>query len=258
MCSSDLKSGQLTYADAFYTVLTEYLKTEKQVEVTLWVLQVPIFMLLAAFIFMVSSQMLDMEKNEIAVIKSRGAGRGQIFGMYLMQSLLISVIAYAVGIPLGVYICQVVGSANAFLEFVRRSALPVEVTKEALTYAGLASVLSICAMVLPAVRHSKTSIVNHKQRKHRSTAPLWQKLFLDVILLGVALYGLYTFSGQKDMLASRVLEGASLDPILFLSSSMFMVGAGLLAVRLAPAIVWLVYRPFKKLWSPALDRKSVV
>ncbi len=252
MLSDHSKSGQLTYADAFYTVLTEYLKTEKQVEVTLWVLQVPIFMLLAAFIFMVSSQMLDMEKNEIAVIKSRGAGRGQIFGMYLMQSLLISVIAYAVGIPLGVYICQVVGSANAFLEFVRRSALPVEVTKEALTYAGLASVLSICAMVLPAVRHSKTSIVNHKQRKHRSSAPLWQKLFLDVILLGVALYGLYTFSGQKDILASRVLEGASLDPILFLSSSMFMVGAGLLAVRLAPAIVWLVYRPFKKLWSPAL------
>lgn len=252
MLSDHSKNSQLSYNDTFQTVLSEYVKTAQQVQVTLWVLQVPIFMLLAAFIFMVSSQMLDMEKNEIAVIKSRGAGRGQIFGMYLMQSLLISGIAYIIGIPLGVYICQVVGSANAFLEFVRRSALPVEVTKEALMYAGLASVLSICAMVLPAVRHSKTSIVNHKQRKHRSSAPLWQKLFIDVILLGVAIYGLYSFGGQKDILATRVREGASLDPLLFLSSSMFMVGAGLLAVRIAPAIVWLVYRPFKKLWSPAL------
>ena len=47
-----------------------------------------------------------------------------------------------------------------------------------------------------------------------------QKLGLDVILLGVSLYGLYTFNGQKDILAARVQEGASLDPLLFLSSSM--------------------------------------
>ena len=247
------KNSSLIYADNFTTVLTAYLSTAKKVEVTLWVLQAPIFMLLAAFIFMVSSQMLDMEKNEIAVIKSRGAGRGQIFGIYLTQSVLISLIAFAAGVPLGVYLCRVIGSANAFLEFVRRSALPVEITKEALMYAGAASVLSVGAMVLPATRHSRVSIVNHKQKKHKSSdMPLWQKLGLDVILLGVALYGLYTFNGQKELLAARVQEGASLDPLLFLSSSLFMVGAGLLAVRLTPVLVWLIYRPFKALWSPAL------
>jgi len=247
------RNSTLVYTDYFASVLTEYLTAAKKVEVTLWVLQVPIFMLLAAFIFMVSSQMLDMEKNEIAVIKSRGAGRGQIFGMYLIQSVLVSLISYLAGVPLGVYLCQVVGSANAFLEFVRRSALPVEITREALAYAGAATLLSMCAMVLPATRHSKTSIVSHKQKKHKSSAmPLWQKLGLDVILLGVSLYGLYTFNGQKDILAARVQEGASLDPLLFLSSSMFMVGMGLLAVRIAPMIVWLIYRPLKRVWSPAM------
>ena len=241
------------YRDSFSGVLTEYLKTAKKVNITLWVLQAPIFMLLAAFIFMVSSQMLDMEKNEIAVIKSRGASRGQIFGMYLLQSAIISAVAYAVGVPLGAYLCQVVGSANAFLEFVRRSALPVEVNAQALLFAGAASLLSMGAMVLPATRHSRTSIVNHKQKKHRSSdMPLWQKLGLDFILLAVALYGLYSFEGQRDVLAARVQEGASLDPLLFLSSSLFMVGAGLLAVRIVPMIVWLIYRPFKNLWSPAL------
>lgn len=246
------KGSNLIYRDYFSSTLKDYLATARKVEVTLWVLQAPIFMLLAAFIFMVSSQMLDMEKNEIAVIKSRGAGKGQIFGIYLTQSLLISLIAYAVGVPMGVYLCQVVGSANAFLEFVRRSALPVEITAEALIFAGAASLLSVCAMVLPAVKHSRVSIVNHKQKKHRGNTPLWQKLGLDVIALGVALYGLYTFNGQKDALAARVQSGASLDPLLFLSSSLFMVGAGLLAVRIAPLIVWLVYRPFKKIWSPAM------
>ena len=49
-----------------------------------------------------------------------------------------------------------------------------------------------------------------------------------------------------------MLEGASLDPLLFLSSSLFMIGAGLFAVRLIPALVFVVFRLFRKWWSPAL------
>lgn len=241
------------YEDAFSAVLKDYLKNVKKVEATLWVLQVPIFILLAAFIFMVSRQMLQIEQNEIAVIKSRGAGRGQIFAIYLLQSILISLAALAAGLPLGAYLCQVLGSSNAFLEFVRRSALPIELNARALCFAGAASLLSIGAMVLPALKYSKISIVNHKRQKNRrSQTPMWQKLGLDVILLGVALYGLYNFEGQKELLAARVQEGASLDPLLFLSSSLFMIGAGLLAVRITPAIVWAVYRVLKRWWSPAL------
>lgn len=241
------------HADNFSDILESYIQTSKKVTVMLWVLQVPIFILLAAFIFMVSRQMIDMEQNEIAVIKSRGAARSQIFGIYLLQSLLISLVSFAIGIPLGVYLCQVLGSSSAFLEFVRRSALPIEINANALLFAGIASLFSVCAMVLPAVKYANISIVNHKRRKNRrSDTPLWQKLFLDVILLGIALYGLYTFNSQKDILAARVQQGASLDPLMFLSSSIFMIGAGLLAVRLMPLIVWAVYRLFRRFWSPAL------
>ncbi len=241
------------YNDNFSDIFSAYITTTQKVQVTLWVLQVPIFILLAAFIFMVSRQMLEIEQSEIAVIKSRGAGKMQIFGIYLTQSLLVSIAAFAAGIPLGMYLCQVLGSANAFLEFVRRSALPMEVTDEALLYAGAASLLSICAMVLPALRYARTGIVNAKRQKHRKNGmPLWQKLGLDVILLLVALYGLYSFNGQKEILSARVLEGASLDPLLFLSSSLFMIGCGLLAVRIVPLAVWVVYRLFRRWWSPAM------
>jgi len=240
------------FTENFTGVLQNYVRTTQKVSVTLWVLQAPVFMLLAAFIFMVSRQMLQIEQNEIAVIKSRGAGKTQIFLIYLMQSLVISLLAFVLGIPLGMYLCQVLGSANAFLEFVRRSALPLKVTPEALIYAAAASLLSICAMVLPALRYAGTGIVSHKRQKHRRNEPLWQKLGLDIILLLIALYGLYSFNGQKDMLAARVQDGASLDPLLFLSSSMFMIGCGMLAVRVVPLIVWCVYRLFRRWWSPAM------
>lgn len=242
------------YRDNFTELLEQYAKTEKKVTVTLWVLQVPVFALLAAFIFMVSRQMLDMEQGEIAVIKSRGAGKGQIFGIYFVQSLLVSLISYAAGIPLGAYICQVIGASNAFLEFVNRGALPVEIHGQALLFAGIASLFSMSAMVIPALRYAKSSIVGQKRQKNKKFAqtPLWQKLGLDFVVLAISLYGLYSYSGQKDILAVRVLEGASLDPLLFLSSSLFMIGAGLVAVRILPLLVYVIFRLFRRIWSPAL------
>ena len=53
---------------------------------------------------MVSRQMLSMEENEIAVFKSRGAGRRQILTIYLQQSLLLALAAFVLGIPLGMFI----------------------------------------------------------------------------------------------------------------------------------------------------------
>ena len=237
----------------YVNTLNDFQKTEKKVRTTMWVLQTPIFVLLAAFIFMVARQMLENEQAEIAVLKSRGAGRGQIIGAYVLQSLIVALLSLAAGLPLSMLLVQVLGSANAFLEFVSRGALKVEISREALMYAGAAALLSVLAMSLPVLRYARVSIVDQKTRKHRrSDAPLWQKLFLDVIILGVALYGLYTFNNQRDYLATQVLEGASVDPLLFLSSSLFMIGAGLMAVRLMPVIVWLIFTPFRKYWSPAL------
>ncbi|MBR3503167.1 MAG: ABC transporter permease [Clostridia bacterium] len=245
--------SNMTSNDNFQALLNEFQKTERKVRTTMWVLQAPIFVLLAAFIFMVSRQMLEMEQAEIAVLRSRGAGRGQIIMVYILQSVILSLISLAAGLPLAALLVQVLGSANAFLEFVRRSALTVELSREALLYAGAAALFSVGAMSLPVRRYAQVSIVNQKQRKHRrSEAPLWQKLFMDILALGVSLYGLYTFNNQREFLAQRVLEGASLDPLLFLSSSLFMLGAGLFAVRVLPFFVWLVFSLFKKLWSPAL------
>ncbi len=243
-----------SFSANFEKTLSDYLSMSKKVCVTMWVLQAPIFVLLAVFIFMVSRQMLDMEQNEIAVLKSRGANRRQLLTLYTLQSLILAAVAYAGGVALSPYLCQVLGSANSFLEFVRRSALDAQINSTVLLYGAAAALLSVLAMVLPVLRRSKTTIVSHKQgRNHRrSDRPLWQKLGLDVILLGVSLYGLYSFNGQKEALSQKVLEGASLDPLLFLSSSLFMIAAGLLALRVLPAVVWLVFTPFKKLWSPAL------
>ncbi len=246
-------SYSFRFTAAFENTLANYIVRANQVNTTLWVLQVPILVLLCAFIFMVSRQMLQLEQGEISILKSRGAARRQIITVYLIQSLGISLISFIIALPLSAWLCQVLGSANAFLEFVRRKALVIEFSPEVFIFGAAAAVFSICVMVFPVMRYANVSIVAHKQRKNRkSEKPFWQKIYLDFVLLGVSLYGLYSFNNQKDLLAQRVLDGASLDPLLFLCSSLFIIGAGLVALRIIPIIIWLIFTAFKRLWSPGL------
>lgn len=237
----------------FQSILEEFVPQGKKLDTTIGVLQLPIFVLLASFIFMVSRQMLEMEQNEISIYKSRGANKGQILSMYLLQSVLIGLVSLAAGIPLGIFVCKVLGASNSFLEFVKRTGLPVEICPKALLFAGGAVIFSIGTMVLPVIKYANVNIVDHKRKKNRAAKhSLWQMLCVDVILLGISLYGLYQFNERRDYLAQQVLEGASLDPLLYICSSLFMMGAALLVLRIFPWIVRLIFWLGKRWWSPAL------
>ncbi len=239
---------------ALYTSLLE----EHQVKIhkvisTLQVLQVPILVLVAAFIFMVSRQILEIEKNDIAIIKSRGASKKQILISYLIQSSLLAGAGFVLGLPLAMILCQVFGSANAFLSFVQRQALSLGLSWSVLLYGLAAVLLSIAAMVLPVFQYAKLTIVEHKRRKSgKYDKPWWQRFYVDFLLLLVSLYGLYSFSRQKDMLTQSVAQGASLDPLLFFSSSLFIIGCGLIALRVIPLILHGIYWLGKKKWNPAI------
>ena len=249
---TDKDDKYLTITTSFETLLKEHIKMKNKVGVTLWVLQAPIYVLLAAFIFMVSRQILDTEAAEIAVLKSRGVKSRQILGIYFTQSIMLNILSFAAGIPLSILLTQILGSANAFLEFVSRRALPVEVTAKPILYALIACAVSVTAMVFPVRRYMKGSIVTQKQKKNRRQRPFWRKAFLDVIALGVSLYGLYSFNSQKEILAQRIVQGELPDPLLLLCSSLFIIGAGLLAIRIIPALITVVYYLFRRIWSPAM------
>ncbi len=236
------------------TYLADFLVQAKKVRTTYLVLQVPIFVLLVLFIFMVSSRIVDNEESEIAVLNSRGAGRGQIFLIYLLQSLLISAFAGGIGLLLARPLTRLLSSANGFLEFIRRKDLRVEMNAEAFLYAGIASGISILAMLLPAMRFSGANVIQsrEKKRKYMKNAPFWHRYFLDLILLAVSLYGLYSFNSRKDQMMQQVLLGNTIDPLLYLSTAVFMAGAGLLILRLIPYVQKLIFRIGKNRWSPAL------
>ncbi len=234
----------------YLPVLTDYQLSENKVTTTLLILQFPVLALLLAFIFMISRQMLDLEQNEIALLKSRGSSKKQILLIYLLQSFILSVGSCIIGMPLGYFLCKVLGSTNGFLEFIQRKALHITINGDVFLYMLGAMVISIAFMVLPVFRDANVSIVNvkHKNRKKKN---LLQRVYIDVIMLLVSLYGLYSFTQRKEGLMTQMLEGEALDPFLFICSSLFIISASLVALRLQPLLIRLVFLIGKKRWRPA-------
>ena len=110
-----------------HRILARYNERAKQLQNMLWVLTVPVLIMLTFYIFMVSQLIIDHDENEIAVFKSRGAGKRQIFLSYLAESTIVAGVAFLAGPVLGLYICKFLGSSNGFLEFVQgRTSGPVE------------------------------------------------------------------------------------------------------------------------------------
>ncbi len=232
-------------------VLNEYGNKYSRISATLVILQVPVLIMLAAFLLMISGQMYEMERNEISVIKSRGSSRMQIFLLYLYQGLTLSVLGIAGGLPLGMLLAKLLGSTRNFLIFDFSEQLVLSFDKRALIYMLGAAGVGLMCLTLPAIRHSRVSIVNLKQQKALNKKRFWEILYLDIICIAVSSYGFYNFRRSSADMTETVLNNKAMDPLLYLSSSLMIVGFGLLFLRLQPVFLRIIYTIGKRFWRPA-------
>lgn len=243
------------FISTFASVIDRYVVREAELKLTLQILIVPILLMLVFYIFMVSQLMVRSELSLISVLESRGASRSQILTLYTLESLIIGFITFVIGPILGLWMVRIIGAANGFLEFVNRKALHAELDRQALLY-GLAAVfLFILTTLLPVFMQSRTTIVEQKRKKSRhGRPPLWQRLFLDLILLFVSLYAHRRLTAQLSLQKQTGLVGTEtdLDFLLFLSSTLFILGAGLLFLRIYPWLIRLIYWIGRRFWNPAL------
>ena len=235
-------------------IIEGYGESEAQLRTMLLVIQMPIMLMLAFYAYMISQLILEYEKNEIAVLRSRGSSRRQIVLIYLYESIIIGAVSFVLGIALGYFMCRMLGTCNGFLEFVSRTALTLEFTENVFIYAGVTVLFSILTMLIPAIGYSKTTIVEHKTSKTKKKTPLWKKMCLDLVLIFIAGYGYYGYTQQMYTMTVTGMDSNSLpiDPLLFVISTFFIVGFGLLMLRIFPYLIRFIYFIGKKFWSPVL------
>lgn len=243
--------GRLKQSLSFEATITDYLTRAGKLSGLLLLLVIPVILMIGFYVSMIAQLIMEQEKNEIAMLESRGASRSQIFSIYLGESLIIGAISYVLGIIGAYYMTMMIGASNGFMEFVNRSAMDVGIGWKTLVYGGACAVLFIIMILIPAFKASKFTIVEFKQGKGVfSRKPFWQKFYLDFVLLIVASYALFNYNKFKDVIS--LTEGGQVDYLVFFAVTFFILGISLVFMRIYPVIVDGIFRIGRRFWRPPL------
>ncbi len=236
----------------FKDILKSYKSEKKTIRVIMVAAALPLMLLILMFILMVASRIADNEKGEIAVLRSRGVKRREMILLYFIRSVFLSLLAFVPGVLLGMFFVWTGSQTNGFLVFTSKDATDYYLSSGSVITAAIGAAVSVILITLPVVRLSKNTIIDNKNETMRlSRKPLWKKFFLDIILTAVSIYLLYNYRGQTETFSAKLINGKSIDPLIMMSSAIFIFGIGLLLLRIIDILVKIIFLAGKKHWGPA-------
>ncbi|MFO7917088.1 MAG: FtsX-like permease family protein [Anaerolineae bacterium] len=206
---------------------------------------VPVIVLLLAFIGSIAIISVRYQRNEIAILMSRGGSHIQLFVLNLMTGLLHIVLGTPLGLGLGLIFAQGKSLNTGFLTFDRHTPLPLATQGIDWRLVGLALLFSLAARLIPTLRASGKTIVTYGRTRARSENPhTAARIALTLLICAVSAYAYYRIQ-QRGTLglvtwqtdAEAANDTAVNDPLVFLAPSLFIVAAGLITALLFPLLM---------------------
>jgi len=226
-----------------YDALNSYRISTRLLNVLLYAFSIPIVGLLLAFIGLVVSLAVTRQRNEIAVLRSRGATGLQILGIAALEAFLLGAVALAAGIPVSEGISRIIGATRSFLNFSVENDLRVTMTLNTLRFGLAALGVTLIAQVVPSLGAARYTIVSYKQEQSRNIKPpWWQRAWLDILLLIPAAYGAYLLQQQGSIttMGADNTGDPFENPLLFLVPALAAFALTLFILRILPYIMKLI------------------
>jgi putative ABC transport system permease protein len=226
--------------------LSRYQRGAALLTILLYAFSVPILALILTFTSLVVNLAVGRQRNEIAVLRSRGATISQVLGIAALEGLLMGGMALLIGMPVGEMIAQVIGQTQSFLNFSGQSDLRVDVTMATLRFGFIAVGLALVAQIVPTFGAARHTIVSYKQNQARSLRPpLWQRAWLDVLLLVPAVYGAYLLRQQGSIVLpvgeEQVVNNSPFqNPLLLLVPALGILALTLIFLRILPLLMTII------------------
>lgn len=229
-------SGKMTPVDA----LVSYRRSVRELRVLLAAFNVPVVGLVLAFIILIVGLAVDQRRNEIAVMRGRGATPWQIMGFALAEGLVLGVLAFALGTAAALLLASFMGKTRSFLDFSGGNWLTITLNRAALRAGLLAIGLALLAQFIPTLSASRDTIISYKQEQARAfKKPWWQRAWIDGLLFALTVYGFYLLRQQGQLIAIGDAQSGDpfKNPLLFLLPTLAILSLTLLFVRVFP---WLM------------------
>jgi hypothetical protein len=200
--------------------------------------------LILFFVSLMTSVLVDRHSETIALLRSRGASQGQIFGALFLQSGTLGVIAIVLGLPLA--LLTVLALSQRVLPATELDAIniitksPLQAMLGTLWYVLAVVLIALLTMSISLFFATRMDVLSLRRDAARSRKrPFWQHLNLDVIAGVVALvgYGLSFYVTSVSNVLSSDARVLLATPLTMIAPFFLIVGCLLLFLRLFPLLL---------------------
>ncbi len=218
-----------------------------------WVIAIQLLVLVLFFVSLMTDLLVDRQADAIAVLRSRGASRGQVFGALMTQSVGLGILALVLGLPLTLVVLLFV--TKRVLPFRVQDALnvvtnnPLQALQSVMGYAVAVVLVILLTMSFSLVRVVRMDVLSTRREAARSTQrPLWQRLHLDIVAGVIALlgYGVSLYLTTIGSLLNGQIKAISSALFSLISPYFLIVVLLLLFLRFFPLLLrlgaWLTVR----------------
>ena len=218
-------------------LLSTFQRSANSLTLFLYAYSVPILGMTLTFIGLVADMVTSQRRNEIAVLRSRGATVIQVVGMAALESILLGLVGLALGMPGAQAIASFFSRAISFLRFANKAEIGAEITLDAVRFGLVATGIVLVFMIVPTMGAAQHTVVTYKQdRARQMRGPWWQRMYLDVFLLIPAGYGVYMMQKGSTGLPLDPFQ----NPLLLLVPALGIFAVTLLILRMLPAVMHIV------------------
>jgi len=229
--------GQVVFVDNLADGLTSAAGDALYAQTLYIMLALPGALVALGLAYLAALGTVERDRRELALLRARGARRRSLLVLAGTESLVLGVIAGAIGTALALLAVHLAGSGGGIGAGRALATFGVCV---ALAVAGAAGARIAAGLVV-----FRAGIGESRRSTRREQPPLWQRLYLDVLALAVAglVYWLTARTGFSAVVNPDSNPTLSLSVYMFLAPALLWLGAALLLVRLrGRAVAWLVQR----------------
>jgi ABC-type lipoprotein release transport system permease subunit len=207
-------------------------------KIPMFIIMVLIAVVILYYVVTLSSLLVEQQRGEIALMRSRGATSAQILIVFVLEGAPISGVAIIAAPLLAAAVISALGFTPAFSGLADVGSLTVSVSTGAYLMAALGGLLSFAALIVPAVQASHISVTRHRQESARpGSQPFFQRYYLDIMLLVISLFLFRQLTQQGSIVATGIFGEVAVNQILLAVPAVILVAFALVLLRLFPLAI---------------------
>jgi ABC-type lipoprotein release transport system permease subunit len=219
------------------TLLYRFAVQSNSIRVVLYVLVIEVVLVALYYITMVATVSSKQSEGEFSVISSRGGSFRQIFNIQAWNALVVGGLTLILAPFLALLLVWGLSNVEPLAE-VSNADWSVGTTWSSWSLSAVGVVICVVGLLYPIHRVVKRSVVAHVQTMSRTEEkPIWQKYYLDVIIVIFALILLWRLNIYGDISQVSAGIGGRIDWLLLLAPMVLLVGSSLIILRALPVLL---------------------